>query len=237
MASFDALLAVQDHDTVIDQLRHRRATLPERAELAALEQQASEVTNRLTEASGQRDEVAGRQSELEASIAASEARIAQIDKRMYSGEVSSSRDLQAMGDEIASLKRRCSMLEDKTLETMEEREPLDAEVVRLEGELAAIDERSAVLRVRIAEAEVVIDAEIEKERQVREDLAQGLPTELADQYERLRSKLGGVGAARVVNGSCTGCHLSLPAMEIDRIKRASPDALVFCDQCGRILVH
>ncbi len=33
------LLDVQDHDTVVDQLRHRRATLPERAELANVDRQ------------------------------------------------------------------------------------------------------------------------------------------------------------------------------------------------------
>ena len=49
--------------------------------------------------------------------------------------------------------------------------------------------------------------------------------------------LGGVGAARLVGPSCTGCHLTLPAQELDRIRREPPDALVFCDQCGRILVR
>jgi predicted nucleic acid-binding Zn-ribbon protein len=46
-----------------------------------------------------------------------------------------------------------------------------------------------------------------------------------------------VGAARVVGSSCGGCHLTLPATELDRIRRAEPDALVTCDQCGRILVR
>ena len=53
----------------------------------------------------------------------------------------------------------------------------------------------------------------------------------------LRAKLGGVGAARLVNGRCTGCHLTLPATELDRIRREPPDALIRCDQCGRVLVR
>ena len=39
------------------------------------------------------------------------------------------------------------------------------------------------------------------------------------------------------NGRCSGCHLALPATEIDRIKREAPDTIVLCDQCGRILVR
>jgi predicted nucleic acid-binding Zn-ribbon protein len=31
--------------------------------------------------------------------------------------------------------------------------------------------------------------------------------------------------------------MKLPATEIDRIKHQPPDALVHCDQCGRILVR
>ena len=38
-------------------------------------------------------------------------------------------------------------------------------------------------------------------------------------------------------GTCMGCHLQLPATEVDRLKRLEPDTLVFCDQCGRILVR
>ena len=45
------------------------------------------------------------------------------------------------------------------------------------------------------------------------------------------------GAARLVGGSCSGCHLVLPSMEVDRIRKAPPDAVITCDQCGRILVR
>jgi uncharacterized protein len=83
----------------------------------------------------------------------------------------------------------------------------------------------------------VVDAELVARRQERETTSAAVPAELLDTYERLREKLGGIGAARLVGSSCTGCHLTLPATELDRIKRAPSDALVFCDQCGRILVH
>ena len=61
--------------------------------------------------------------------------------------------------------------------------------------------------------------------------------DLLARYERLRTQLGGTGAARLVGGSCSGCHLSLPAMEVDRIRKAPPDEVITCDQCGRILVR
>ena len=142
-----------------------------------------------------------------------------------------------MQGEIDSLKERVSHLEDRALEAMEEREPLDAEVDRLQAAAAALEERAAELRTLIAAAEAEIDAELTGEREVRAEVAAGLPSELADHYERLRSRLGGVGAARLEHGTCMGCHLRLPATEADRLKRLPADELAFCEQCGRILVR
>jgi predicted nucleic acid-binding Zn-ribbon protein len=46
-----------------------------------------------------------------------------------------------------------------------------------------------------------------------------------------------VAVARLVGNHCDGCHLTLPAMELDRIRHLPEDELVTCEQCGRILVH
>jgi predicted nucleic acid-binding Zn-ribbon protein len=231
------LIEVQDRDTVLDQLRHRRSHLPEQAELAGLEAQVAAVDASLAGALALRDEAAGRQAGLEAEIAASDARIGEIEKRLYGGTVSASRDLTAMSEEVSHLKNRRSSTEDRVLEVMEELEPLEAEVARLEGERAALASRAAEVAQAVAEAQAAVDAEAAVVTAERASVAEGLPADLAATYEKLRSKLGGVGAARLVGSSCGGCHLQLPATELDRVRRSSPDALVFCDQCGRILVH
>lgn len=230
----ETLLEVQEHDTAIDQLRHRKVTIPERAQLAELETRAETVTTQIGEASTTRDQAVQRQESLEADLAATEKRMKEIEQRLFS-PTAAVRDMEAMNDELASLKRRRSSLEDQVLEALEAREPLDAEVERLEGEWARLGNDQATLTDAIAEAETVIDAELEVEVAKREAAAAGLPEALAQQYERLRSRLG-IGAARLVGTSCSGCHLSLPATEIDRIKRAPADAVLTCDQCGRILV-
>ena len=64
----------------------------------------------------------------------------------------------------------------------------------------------------------------------------GIPADVAALYEQLRARLG-VAAAPLVNGRCGGCHLALPSTEIDRLRKESPDTLVRCEQCERILVR
>ena len=233
----ERLLEVQELDTALDQLRHRRATLPAREQLGAVESQLAELATTLSTVQQQRDDVARRQSDFEAELQASEARVLEIEGRMYGGTVSASKDLQAMAAEVESLKRRRSTLEDHILETMDEREPIDDEVQRLEEAQVTATGEAEDLRAVITEAEAEIGAEEAKELDARAALVADVPAGLLEQYERIRSRNGGIGAARLVGTSCGGCHLSLPAVEVDRLKRAKADEVVLCDQCGRILVR
>lgn len=233
----EALLEVQERDTAVDRLRHRRETLPERADLAAIEQRRKALAGELDRVRAERDELLKRQTDTEAELAALEARMAEINAKMYSGTVSASRELQAMSGEVDSLKKRKSSLEDRALEAMTEREPVDAELARLEGEDAALADQALDVEMKIAEAEESIDGEVAGEVVSREEVVARVSPALLQQYERIKGRLGGIGAARLAGASCTGCHLTLPATEIDRLKKAPPDAIITCDQCGRILVR
>src|SRR5688500_5939904 len=133
MSALDDLLAVQAIDTTLDQLRHRRVHLPERDELKDVEAKRKALAVEHAEAVAVRDEVAGRQANFEKDIAASEARIVEIDKRMYSGEVTASRDLEAMTKEISSIRSRGPTLEDHAPEATEGRWPLAAARAAREG--------------------------------------------------------------------------------------------------------
>ena len=237
MSVFEVLLEVQAFDTAADQLRHRRANLAERAELAASAAQAAEVKGRLAATGARRAEVLGRQTQVDNAIGAATERIKEIEGRLYSGQVSATKDILAMTAEVESIKTRRSALEDDLMATMEAEEPLAAEVSELEGALSALGVEADRLQALIAAGESVIDADLAEIAARRAALAAQLPDELLVTYEALRVRLGGEGAARVSGRSCGGCHLTLPAQEVERIKRAAPDDLVLCDQCGRILVH
>lgn len=237
MSIFETLLEVQASDTAADQLRHRRAHLPVRAELAANAARRAEVQARLDEVGAVRSEVLARQARIEQHISAAGARIKEIEGRLYSGQVSATKDILAMTAEVDSLKARTSSLEDDLMGTMEEEEPLAGEVAAMEGELAVLATEAEGLSVRLAEDERAIDEELAGVTGARDAQAAQIPPDLLVTYQRLRDRLGGEGAARLNGRSCSGCHLTLPAQELDRIKRAAPDVLILCDSCGRILVR
>jgi predicted nucleic acid-binding Zn-ribbon protein len=234
---FDRLLELQEHDTRVDQLRHRLATLPERAELAAIEARRRAIDAGTAETRRTRDELAGRQATLEQQIESARQRRAELERRMFGGQVGGARELSAMDDEVRQLGRHVHELENRELEVMEEREPLEGELQAADVERDALDTRARELDQRVADAAKELDAEISAELEARAPIVAVLPEALLSRYEALRKKLGGTGAARLAGSSCTGCHLTLPAMEVDRIKHAPPEAVITCDNCGRILVR
>jgi predicted nucleic acid-binding Zn-ribbon protein len=237
MTRWDDLLVVQEHDTAADQLEHRKLALPERAELEQVMADLASLEGRVAEVEEQRHELGRSQQRLEDEIASLNDKAAQHDKALYSGTVSNPRELQAMQDEIAALRRRVSQLEDQELELMEQIEPLDADLAKLEAERAALDGRAAALRGAIAEGEVAIDGELATVRAERDAAASSIAADLMAQYDQMRPKLGGIAIARLVGGHCQGCHLALSAVEVDRIRKLPPEEPATCEECGRLLAR
>lgn len=156
---------------------------------------------------------------------------------MRSGAISAARDLQAMDHEVTQLAQRQHGLEEEEIVLMEEEEPLDVELAAHRATDTALESDEARLEAEVAASEVELLAAIEAEEAARAARASGLPVELAERYDRLRTHLGGVGAARLIGNRCDGCHLTLPSVEIERLHHLSADTFATCPQCDRILVH
>ena len=237
MIDFGVLLDVQDHDTRAEQVRHRRVSLPQRDELVRIGVELATLETVEAEVSARRHELARQEKRFEDEAALVEAKAASENGRLYSGEITNPKELQAIEVEIASLKRRQTELEDEAIVLMEQIEPVD-------GELAALGERMAALRVartaateELAAAEAEADAELATVLEERAALATSLDADLLATYERVLAQQGGVAVSRLAGNTCDGCHLALSAVELDRVKHERPDVLVYHEECGRILVR
>ncbi|WP_084037920.1 zinc ribbon domain-containing protein [Demequina sp. NBRC 110053] len=230
------LLDVQDADLRIQQLEHRRATLPVLAQLAELaaEDQALEVERvaRGTEASDIRREV----TKAEDDVQAVRARKERDEQRLASGGTNA-KDLQALQSELEVLTRRLSDLEDIELEAMERLENAE----RVEDAVTARRAEIATRRGELERARDIeggaIDEEIAEARAERARAADGLDAGLTALYERLREQRGGIGAAALQGSQCLGCHMTLNPADLRAIEAAAPDQVVRCEECGRILVR
>jgi hypothetical protein len=234
--ALEALLALQGVDTDIDRHRHRREALPEKDEAAEVDRRIAVLDRDQADVGATLAEIVAREGVLESDLAATEARIDEVNRRLYGGQVAASRDLQAMAADVKALQGRQSDLEDRVLAILDEREPHDGRLAVLAAERSDALARRQELAVAIADAEAEIDAEIAALVDQRSALAPEVPADLLATYEQIRSRLGGVGVARLVGSQCQGCFLTLPSGEVDRLRHLPPDAVATCEDCGRILV-
>jgi hypothetical protein len=236
VTSLEPLLDLQARDTTLDQLRHQHTTLPERAALASAELLVASLSADAEVVRAERDTVAAEERRLDDEAQGISAQAASAEHKLYSGEISSPKELQALQADVESLRRHQRSVEDRQLVAMEQREPLDARLAELESARASAEADGSVARDALAAAAAAVDAEIATETEARAEVAATISADLLATYERCRAKGNGVGAARLVGGTCQGCHLSVPSTEVDAIRHAPADQVSHCDNCGCILV-
>ncbi|HEV2993800.1 MAG TPA: C4-type zinc ribbon domain-containing protein [Acidimicrobiia bacterium] len=236
MTSLEPLLALQERDLALDRLAHQRADLAERGRLSGLSMRVAELAATRDARRAERDEVAVLEQRFAAEVEHLEQQAVAAEARLYSGEVSSPRELQALQADVEQLRRHRRAVEDRQLGAMEQREPLDEALAVLDGEVEALEAEAAEVRRVLEERERELDAAAAEEQSARDTVATQIDAHLISDYEQRRQRARGVGAARLVGMTCQGCHLSIPATEVDRIRRQPTDAIAYCDNCGCILV-
>jgi predicted nucleic acid-binding Zn-ribbon protein len=230
-------LDVQELDSKLDQLRHQLANLPESKELAALAATRAEVDDQTRDARIRVDDLTRDQKKSDADVEQVKARRKRDQDRMDQGLVNNPKDLERMQQELVSLERRISELEDIELEVMEQLEAAQTEHEKLSGRLAELDDKMHALTKARDERTGEIDEQRVSVTGERAQTASGIPEDLMTVYTRLREQKGGVGAAALRARRCGGCSLELTAADLRVISQAPSDELLRCEECNRILVR
>ena len=231
------LLEVQALDTRLDQLAHRRRTLPEHAEIEKLDRQLADVRDLLVAGQTERSDLERARDKADADVEQVRARARRDQERLDAGRVGSPRELENLQSEIASLARRQADLEDVELEILERLENVEARIVEL---TARRDELSAEREATAARRDAALaDIEGEETQAVaaRGELAGQLDAALLALYEKIRAQAGGIGAAPLRSRRCQGCRLELNMVEVNAIRAAPDDEVLRHEECRRILVH
>ncbi len=199
-------------------------------ELAGLRQ---EQLRELTELTGKLDDARAELKRLESDVALANERRDRDAQRLAAS--TDSKQAQALENEIASLDRRLSTLEDAELDVMARVEEAQAAV---DAQQALIDQTNAEGAQLTTEAKTAIaaaGAEVEQLGRDRAALARTTDDVLLSDYERRAQR--GVGVGLLSRGVCGGCQMVLSGTDITAIRRAAADDVVSCPECGCILVR
>jgi predicted nucleic acid-binding Zn-ribbon protein len=231
------LLDVQALDTRLDQLAHRRATLPEHTALAELEQRQAVLRDQLVAVEAEESDLGRELSKAEGDVDQVRARAERDQKRLDAGQVSSPKELESLQHEIATLGRRQADLEEIVLDGMERLESAQSRHAELQAQQDATAAHVAELTAARDTTTAEIDAEVTTLTAQRATQVGTIDDALVTLYEKIRAQQGGIGAAELRQRRCGGCRLELNNVELGRLRDAADDEVLRCEECRRILVR
>jgi len=231
------LLDLQALDSRLDQIEHKRRTLPALATITELDGRLGALRDRIVAAETEVADLERVLAKAETDVEQVRARSAKDQELLDSGRITSAKELESLQGEIASLARRQGDLEDAELEVMEKLEDARSALATLTAERDGITTaRDAAAAERDA---AWSDADRDREwvGSERAKVAPDIPADLMTLYDKLRADHNGVGAAALHQRRCEGCRMELTPTDIGRIRDAAPDTVLRCEECRRILVR
>lgn len=232
-----ALLLVQEKDSALAQLAHRRRSLPELEQLAAVESRLRELEGRRIEAQTQVSDLGRAQSKADGEVEVVKSRRTRDEERLNSGAITNPKDLAGLQSELTALQRRISTLEDEELEVMEALETAQGELDAIVTEIAAEQAVHDTLAAARDEKLVDIDADASVAAAGRSAVLPDVPADLLALYEKVRANHGGLGAATLQARRCSGCHLEINGADLRELAAEPVEAVLRCPECDRLLIR
>lgn len=198
-------------------LGESRVLLETRDRLSASERYLGELKKKQQDAEWEVEDVAGK--------------LLSAQESLYSGRITSPKELSSLQHEVEGFKNKRDNLEEKALEIMEQVEATTNELEGLRWQLNEVEKSWRQEQQQLTGAIEELKISLSKLEEKRQQALAVIDAETADCYSKIRQKKG-QAVARVEQGICRGCGISLSTAELQRVKG---DRIIMCNSCGRIL--
>ena len=206
----------------------------------ALEQVASQIgesrevartQNQLESAQQHLEELKHQQHSAEWEIDDIVTKLSDVEETLFSGRVKNPKELTNLQHEVEVLKAQRNRREDKALEIMDQVEQSEAKVATIRNQLETMKAEWEHQQQQLSQESERLKGILSDLEHKRQLLAEEIEPQAFEFYQNLR-KGKGTAVAKVEQGVCRGCRISLPTTELQRARGGS---LVQCSSCGRIL--
>jgi uncharacterized protein len=160
-------------------------------------------------------------------------KLARAEKRLYSGEIRGSREVQDAERDVQQLRHQRGHAEDALLEALV---AVDGLAEDCAAQTAGVAELAAgwegkQARLRAEQARLKERLLAEQARQVA--VRRAVPPELLALYDNLRPRRGGRAVAMLEGDMCSVCRVAVPPVTLEAARYG--EELVYCGNCGRLL--
>jgi len=194
-----------------------------------------ELTQAQAELDSEQDHLAElekKQKKAEWTVDDLQAKLTPLQEKLYAGSVKNPKELVSQQQQVEDLKTQIRNEEDGILEIMSQVELSQKEVLSRTAEVEkAKDEwqkKQGELSAELAKLKVIISTTEQK----RSELTANIEPVQLELYESLRVKKQKQAVAKIEQGRCQGCRITLPMSEL---QKARIGELVQCSSCDRIL--
>jgi len=177
------------------------------------------------------EELARQQHSIEWEVDGITSKLTTAEEALFSGRIHNPKELANLQHETDMLKARRGQLEEKTLEIMSQVELTTRSVAAINSELKVLEAEWQSQQQKLSANLEQLKTILSNLKQKRQLLAAEIDPQTIEVYQTLK-KHKGTAVARVEQGICRGCRISLPVTELQRTRSGK---LVRCGSCGRIL--
>jgi predicted nucleic acid-binding Zn-ribbon protein len=161
------------------------------------------------------------------------SKIAVVEKKLYGGSVKNPRELTPFQQDLEILKGQRAEREDKLLVLMMDVDSLQQDVGLKKSDFEKVEQEWRENQHKLSNQQAELETESAQLKQKRDMLASQIDSASLDLYEEMRRARQGQAVAKVVQGRCQGCRISLSMS--DQQKARMGQELAQCSNCGRIL--
>ena len=190
-----------------------------------------EAQTKLTSEQRRLDELKHQQHSAEWEIDDLVSKVTAAEEQLYSGRIKNPKELTNLQHEVDILKAKRDQMENRALEIMDQVESTEASVAAKSSELNRLETEWHRRQQQLSTDIETLKSKLSDLGHKRQLISAEVDPQAVVVYDKLRQQKG-QAVAKVEQGICRGCRISLPFSGLQQVRSGN---LVRCSSCGRIL--
>ncbi len=228
MAITRQLYQLQELDLEIEQ---EEQSLSQKTGQLGVRDVLNRAQSRLDSEQKRLDELRHQHRDAEAEVDDLLSKISAIEEQLYGGKISNPKELSGLQHEVATMKAKSDQQENKALEIIDQVEAAEASLTTATDEYGKLEEEWHRQQQQLADETEQLKKSLADLKEKRQQLAGQIDSPALALYEKIRQQKK-QAVAKVEQGICRACRISLSASALQRARSGQP---VQCGTCGRIL--
>jgi len=161
-----------------------------------------------------------------------QAKLKPIQQKLFAGSISNSKELGAIQQQANQIKSHIREEEDKILEMMGRAEALQNAAAAKSASVDSIEREWSEKRNQLLAEQAELIPTLDSDRKMKDEILSQIDPAHLQLYEKLRQQKRGSAVAKIEQGRCQGCKITIPVSELSQARAGE---LVQCGSCSRVL--